>query len=95
MIEIPEDSVLEQIAQVASEPEQTLTRNHVAAVLAAYSNVMGGDPIGTVRRDPETGALALRVKADGLHMWRVSVPDGTQYNDLQPTLPWPLLPIGP
>jgi hypothetical protein len=86
VIEMPADAALEQIAKVASEADESLTVNQVAAVLAAYNNVMAGDPVGTLRRDPETGAIAMRANVDGLHMWRVSSPDGNQYNDLQPTL---------
>jgi hypothetical protein len=90
VIEIPDDATLDQIAHVASEKDGEITRNQVAAVLAAYRDILGGDPVGTLRRDPETGALAHRVAVDGLHMWRVSVPaTGEQYNDLQPTLDWP------
>jgi hypothetical protein len=83
---------LEQIAQVASEEsEEPLSPNQAAAVIAAYHNVVSGDPVGTMRRDPETGAIALKVLDNGLFIWRVNVPDGTFYNDLQPTLPWPKL----
>jgi hypothetical protein len=90
MIEIPENATLDQIAHLAAEKGETITRNQVSAVLAAYINVMEGDPVGMVRRDSETGALAVRVNADGVHMWRVSNPTtGEQYNDMQPTLDWP------
>ena len=88
-----EQAMLEQIASVASEPEteNPISASQAAAVIAAYHNVISGDPIGTMRRDPETGAIALKTSVDGLMMWRVSVPDGSQYNDLQPTLPWPII----
>jgi hypothetical protein len=89
MIDVPEDKVLEQIAQVASESEFPITTNQVAAVFTAYKNITGGDPLGTIRKNPETGEIAHRVNSEGLHLWRVSHPDGTQYNDLQPTLDWP------
>ncbi len=91
MIEIPEERTLEQIAQVASEADEPITSNQVAAVLAAYANILGGDDVGTIRRDPETGAIAMRVSDNGLLMWRVAVPNGEQYNDLQPTLDWPVM----
>jgi hypothetical protein len=94
MIEIPEQPTLEQIAQVASEADEPITANQAAAVLSAFKNIVGGDPAGTMRRDPETGAMALRVNDNGLMMWRVSVPStGEQYNDTQPTLPWPILEV--
>lgn len=90
-----EKATLEQIASVASEEgEESLTANQAAAIIAAYHNVVSGDPVGTMRRDPETGAIGLKTMApDGMLMWRVSVPDGTQYNDLQPTLTWPILEV--
>lgn len=88
-----ENATLEQIAQVASEDsEEPLTSNQAARLIAAYHHVVSGDPVGTMRKDPETGAIALKTMApDGMMIWRVNVPDGTQYNDLQPTLPWPIL----
>lgn len=89
MIEIPEQRVLEQIAKVASEDGEPLNATHVVAVLAAYRAILSGDPLGVIRRNPETGEIAHRVNQDGLHMWRISHQDGTQYNDLQPTLDWP------
>lgn len=84
-----EDATLEQIAQVASEADVPLTKNQAAAVIAAYHNVLDGDPVGTMRKDPETGAVALKVIDNGLMIWRISCKDGTFYNDTQPTLPWP------
>jgi hypothetical protein len=86
MIEMPSDPMLEQIAQVASEEGEPLTSNQVAAFIAAYNNIMSGEPIGTMLKNPETGAVAIRANVDGLHMWRVNAPDGSQWNDLQPTL---------
>jgi hypothetical protein len=91
------EATLEQIASVASEPdaEHPLTGKQVAAVIAAYHNVASGDPVGTMRRNPENGAIALKtMAADGMLIWRISVPDGSQYNDLQPTLTWPILEVG-
>lgn len=90
-VEIPKITVLDQIANVASEEGEPITTNQVAAVLAAYNNVRTGDEPGTIRRDEETKATAVRVNDNGLHLWRVTEADGTQYNDLQPTLPWPKL----
>jgi hypothetical protein len=91
MIEMPGEAALNQIAQVASEADAPVTANQVAAVLSAYCAILDGDPVGTIRRNPDTGELAVRVNADGLHLWRVSHPQGGQYNDLQPTLPWPTI----
>jgi hypothetical protein len=85
---MPSQKALEQIAQVASEPdaERPYTHIDVAAILAAYVNVMEGDPVGTIVRNPENGSVAVRAEDNGLHIWRVSCVDGSVYNDLQPTL---------
>jgi hypothetical protein len=91
MIEMPDQTALERIAQIASETDAPLSANQVAAVLAAFNHVLGGDPVGTMRRDQESGAVALRMNADGLHLWRINHPNGDYYNDLAPTLAWPVL----
>jgi hypothetical protein len=89
MIDLPERGELEQIAALASKSgeQHELTANDVAVVLQAYINIHQGDPITTLLRNPETGEIAHRVAEGGVHMWRVSGPDGSQYNDLEPTLP--------
>lgn len=89
MIDIPDDKTLQQIADVASEDGDPLTANHASAVLAAYKAILEGDPVGTIRQDPDTGAIAIRVVDNGLHLWRITPHDAPVYNDLQPTLPWP------
>jgi hypothetical protein len=68
-----------------------LTPEQVHAVLATWNNVREGAPVGTVCRDPETGAVGHRVDNDGVHIWRVSLPDGEIYNDMQPSLGWPAI----
>lgn len=86
MIEMPQPAVLDQIAKVASEDDELITRNMVSRVLAAYGNVIGGPPIGTFMRDPKTKSIAVRAVVDGLHMWHISCSDGSQYSDYQPYL---------
>jgi hypothetical protein len=90
-IDIPERAVLEQIAAIASESGEghPVTANQVACVLAAYRTIHQGDPPGTIRRDPETKAIAHRVAEGGVHLWRISAPDGDHWNDMSPTLEWP------
>lgn len=68
-----------------------VTPDQIRAVLGAWNAAREGDPVGMVRREPETGAVAHRVDADGLHLWRVSLPNGEQYNDMQPVLNWPVI----
>lgn len=80
---------LEMIANLASEESEAITPNQVAAVIAAYHAMQEGDPLGAIRRDPQTGAVALRVEENGFHLWRINAPNGEHWNDTQPTLPWP------
>ena len=48
---------------------------------------MTGDAVGTIRKQDGTNAVAHRVlRADGVPVWRVTMPDGSQYDDMQPTL---------
>lgn len=68
-----------------------LTTEQVHTVLSALETVRDGDPVGTVRRDPQTGVVAHRVMSNGVSLWRVSGIDGATYNDLQPSLPWPVI----
>lgn len=76
------------VSQISQSLGEDFTDEQVNMVLAAWNAARAGDPVGTVKRDPGTGAVAHRVDADGVHMWKVTAPDGTQYNDMQPTLPW-------
>jgi hypothetical protein len=76
-------AIKSQIGDGASEEQ-------IDNVLAALQNVQEGDPVGTVRRE-DTGRVAHRVDSTGVVMWRVSGPDGEQYNDMQPTLTWPVI----
>lgn len=77
-------------------PDAGVTTEQVNLVLNAWNAVKTGDSVGTIVKDPATGAIAHRVDSDGVHMWRVSAPDGTQWADLSPTLPgWEVLVPGP
>jgi len=83
------DAMLTQIAELASEPEETpLTNAQVAAILSAREAIIDGDPVGTVKKGPEN-QIAVRVNDAGFHMWRVTCTDGTFYNDTTPRLDWP------
>lgn len=59
---------------------------NVRAVFAALESVLEGAPVGTLCQDPETGAVALRVKEDGVLLWKVSAVNGAEWRDMQPTL---------
>ncbi|AEJ95131.1 hypothetical protein SEA_SOYO_34 [Mycobacterium phage SoYo] len=80
------------IQAISKQLGEGVTDEQVANVLTALNNVKTGEPVGTIRREPATGKVAHRVEAFGVQQWRVSGPDGEQYNDLQPTLPeWALI----
>lgn len=66
--------------------DNALTPEQIAQVLGAYNAVRSGDPVGTIVRNPDTGAIGHRVTEAGVHVWRCSAPDGTQWSDLSPTL---------
>lgn len=68
-----------------------VTEAQIDAVLAAQQALAEGDPVGTVRKDDETGKVAHRVNVNGIVQWRVTCPQGDAYSDLQPTLPWPVI----
>jgi hypothetical protein len=87
----PTPSVVQAITDHLGE-QSTVTAEQVNLVLTAWNAVKTGDPVGTIVKDPATGAIAHRVDSDGVHLWRVSAPDGTQWADLSPTLPgWEVL----
>ena len=76
----PNDELTAAIAERSG-----LDAEQVAAVLGAWQDALAGDPVGTIRRHRD-GSVAHRVATDGIVMWRVSRPDGEQFNDMQPTL---------
>lgn len=81
------ETLLQRVAEVVGD--ENVTADKVGSVLAAWWAIHEGDPIGMVRRDPETGAIAHRAEENGIGIWRVSLPNGETYNDMQPQLPWP------
>jgi len=72
--------------ELISEQCPEVTDEHVAMVLAAWNTVKAGDPVGTIKKDPVTGNLAVRVSENGVHQWKITAPDGGMWSDMQPTL---------
>lgn len=64
--------------------------DQVAAVLQQWQSVLDADQPGMVRRHDD-GRVAHRVEVDGVPLWRVSSPDGGQYNDMAARLDWPAI----
>lgn len=60
----------------------------INAVISAWNQVREGDDIHTVRRDPTTGKVYVRVDDGGVHKWRVVDPanGGVNEFDLTPSL---------
>ena len=80
--------VTKDVVSALSAHVPDLDETQINSVLEALNKVREGDEIGTVLRNNETGAIAHRVDSEGIALWRVSEPNGTQYNDMQPSLPW-------
>lgn len=80
--------VTETVVSTVADQIPDMTPEQVQQVIQAWNAVRTGDPVGTVRKCSETGNVAHRVSVDGIHMWRVTTPDGQQWNDMVPTLPW-------
>ena len=71
-------------AVAAQLPE--ITEEQVSMVLSAWNTVQNGEPVGTIVTDPDTGNVAVRVSESGVHVWRVTAPDGGSWSDTQPTM---------
>jgi hypothetical protein len=88
MAEQPEEvpTTPEIVTRISEHIGEGITDEQVNNVLNALNYVRSGDPLGTIKLETATGKVANRVDVDGVHMWRVTAPDGSSYNDMQPTL---------
>lgn len=78
-------------AAIASQIEG-VDEETVRKVLAAQVAIAEGDPLRTIRRDPATGDIAVRVAINGIHKWRrVEVATGWTGIEENPTLALPVL----
>lgn len=60
--------------------------------IVAYQTIHEGEPLGTVRRNKETGDVAQRVDIDGIHKWQVMYARGGNGYDMRRSLPdWELV----
>jgi hypothetical protein len=87
----PGIQITDAVVTVISQHLPDITDEQVNAVLSTWNSILNGDPLGTVRLDPNTGHIAYRVSLDGVHMWKVTAPDGGTWQDMQPSLPWPVI----
>lgn len=79
--------VTDTIVATISAQCPEVTDEHVAMVLEAWNTVLNGEPVGTIKLDPESGNLARRVNENGIHQWKITAPDGGMWSDMSPTLP--------
>lgn len=96
-IDMPEPTAEVVAAIIASTG---MTEEQVRLVFAANAAVLAGDPVGTARKCPETGDIAVRFINGGIAMWHITplANDAQPHNDMAPTLPWPTIgdePVAP
>mgnify|MGYP006270721327 CR=1 FL=1 len=77
-----EDSVVAAVVSTVAD----ITEDQVRRVLAAVDAVRAGAAVGTIMRQPKTGAVATRVCEGGVPFWAVTAPDGSSWRDMQPRL---------
>lgn len=77
----------DELVRTISAQCPDVSDEHVALVLDAWNTITEGEPLGTIKKDPVTGRLAVRVSENGVHQWKVTAPDGGMWSDMQPTLP--------
>lgn len=74
------------LVEAISDQLPGVSTEQVMMVLDAWNTVTTGEPVGTLLRHPETGAIAVRVSANGIHQWQVTNADGGTYIDRTPSL---------
>ncbi len=73
------------VSHVQSLVGDDVSEDQINRVIVAYQAVYAGAPVGTVMINPETGDVARRVAADGVHKWQVIGADGVSF-DTRPDL---------
>lgn len=87
------DAIAVQINEDYPDLGERMTGAVVRSVLLKASDAVlavGGDPVGMIRRDTASGALATRVLRDGIPMWEITRSGVISY-DMSPRLSWPVL----
>ena len=95
MSELPDPTNEQMVVAISSQlPE--VTDEQVAMVFDAWNTIVNGDPLGTILSDPDTGSIAMRVAAFGIHQWQITDTQGGTTVDRSPTLPgWTVLRAAP
>jgi hypothetical protein len=79
------------VTQIVKNVNGDVTEDVVRRVFAAYDAILEGAPVGTVVKDPKSGAIACRVSESGVPLWRVTALDGSVWRDVQPQLGWDVI----
>ena len=79
------------VEQISTQLGDNVSSEQVQSVLSAWHTMRSGAAVGTVLHDPVRKAVAHRVEEAGVQVWRCSSVDGSQWSDMQPTLPWDVL----
>lgn len=74
------------VVTAVAEAVDGVSEDQVRQVLTALAALKEGDPVGTVLRDPDSGAIAVRVIEDGVPAWKVTAINGGEWRDMQPRL---------
>ncbi len=83
-----DDNTVKALVKQTGDLDEDIIRR----VLTALQAIRDGAPVGTIATNPKTGAVALRVSEDGVAMWKVTAPDGSEWRDMQPALKgWTLI----
>lgn len=64
----------QELAQAIASQIEGVNPEHVEQMFAVWNAVQEGDPIGTTRRDVQTGWIYVRVNCNGIPKWRVIDP---------------------
>jgi len=84
--------VVESAVVTAVAEATGLSVEDVRRVFEAHRLVSEGAAVGTIAKDPETGAVAVRVSQNGLPVWKISTVSGDEWKDAQPRLDgWEIL----
>lgn len=80
------EAKVQELMATTGQPEDA-----VRSILGAIDQ-QSGEPVGTVRQDPVTKAVAHRVLNGGIPQWRVSHPTDGLYYEMAAAKPsWTLL----
>lgn len=82
-----------ELAMAIASQVEGVDAAQVEQMFSVWQAVAEGDPVGTVRRDPQNGKVYVRCDCDGLPKWRVVDPYDGRANlfDLSNSVVWPIL----